>query len=93
MGHNWGSQHDIDTPECNPPFGRNGGKYIMYASVVSGNEPNNKVVCLSVCLSVYMHVYCASIYYHCNQFIVNISVLTAFLQGIVTIFNLMKIPI
>ena len=44
VGHNWGSQHDTDTPECNPPFSENGGKYIMYASVVSGNEPNNKVM-------------------------------------------------
>ena len=43
LGHNWGSHHDMDTSECNPPFGRNGGKYIMYASVLSGNEPNNQV--------------------------------------------------
>jgi len=45
VGHNWGSYHDIDTPECNPPFAENGGKgkYIMYPAVLIGTEPNNKV--------------------------------------------------
>ena len=43
MGHNWGSNHDLDTTECNPPFSENGGKFIMYPSVLGGNEPNNKV--------------------------------------------------
>jgi len=45
VGHNWGSYHDLDTAECNPPFVENGGqgKYVMYPSVLTGIEPNNKV--------------------------------------------------
>ncbi|XP_065897956.1 disintegrin and metalloproteinase domain-containing protein 17-like isoform X2 [Dysidea avara] len=45
VGHNWGSYHDLDTAECNPPFVEEGGrgKYVMYPSVLTGIEPNNKV--------------------------------------------------
>jgi len=42
VGHNWGSPHDPDTPEC-LLSGSNGGKFLMYQYSVSGLESNNKV--------------------------------------------------
>ena len=41
-GHNWGSEHDPDTPECAPDSAE-GGRYIMYPSAVSGYQANNDV--------------------------------------------------
>ena len=44
-GHNFGSEHDPDTPECAPADNQeDGGKYIMYPASVSGQLPNNKVM-------------------------------------------------
>ncbi|XP_042147906.1 ADAM 17-like protease isoform X4 [Ixodes scapularis] len=40
-GHNWGSEHDPDLPECSPDSPR-GGSYLMYTYSVSGYDPNNK---------------------------------------------------
>ncbi|KAH8021884.1 hypothetical protein HPB51_018733 [Rhipicephalus microplus] len=40
-GHNWGSEHDPDLPECSPDSQR-GGSYLMYTYSVSGYDPNNK---------------------------------------------------
>ncbi|GFU62880.1 ADAM 17-like protease [Trichonephila clavipes] len=40
-GHNWGSEHDPDLPECSPD-GRHGGSFLMYTYSVSGYDPNNK---------------------------------------------------
>ncbi|KAL1417115.1 hypothetical protein MTO96_027168 [Rhipicephalus appendiculatus] len=41
FGHNWGSEHDPDLPECSPDSQR-GGSYLMYTYSVSGYDPNNK---------------------------------------------------
>ncbi|GIX83684.1 ADAM 17-like protease [Caerostris extrusa] len=41
FGHNWGSEHDPDLPECSPD-GRHGGSFLMYTYSVSGYDPNNK---------------------------------------------------
>ncbi|KAG0430713.1 hypothetical protein HPB47_022436, partial [Ixodes persulcatus] len=41
FGHNWGSEHDPDLPECSPDSPR-GGSYLMYTYSVSGYDPNNK---------------------------------------------------
>uniref|UniRef100_K1Q1B8 ADAM 17-like protease n=1 Tax=Magallana gigas TaxID=29159 RepID=K1Q1B8_MAGGI len=40
-GHNWGSEHDPDTPGCAPGVEK-GGKYLMYPYSVSGYEHNNQ---------------------------------------------------
>lgn len=42
IGHNWGSEHDPDTPGCAPGVEK-GGKYLMYPYSVSGYEHNNQV--------------------------------------------------
>ncbi|XP_078584845.1 ADAM 17-like protease isoform X1 [Branchiostoma floridae x Branchiostoma japonicum] len=42
LGHNFGSEHDTDDPECSPNP-EQGGKYIMYQVAVSGEERNNKL--------------------------------------------------
>lgn len=42
LGHNWGSEHDPDLPECSPPASQ-GGSYLMYTYSVSGYDVNNKV--------------------------------------------------
>jgi len=41
-GHNWGSEHDPDNPECSPSASQ-GGSYLMYTYSVSGYDLNNKV--------------------------------------------------
>ncbi|XP_023216169.1 ADAM 17-like protease isoform X2 [Centruroides sculpturatus] len=41
FGHNWGSEHDPDIPDCSPDA-RHGGSYLMYTYSVSGYDPNNK---------------------------------------------------
>lgn len=41
FGHNWGSEHDADIPDCSPDS-RGGGSYLMYTYSVSGYDPNNK---------------------------------------------------
>ncbi|KAJ8320554.1 hypothetical protein KUTeg_002141 [Tegillarca granosa] len=46
-GHNWGSEHDPDTPSC-APSESNGGKYLMYQYSVSGFENNNQTVGMHV---------------------------------------------
>jgi len=43
LGHNWGSEHDPDLPECSPPASQ-GGSYLMYTYSVSGYDVNNKVI-------------------------------------------------
>ena len=44
-GHNFGSEHDPDTPECAPADNqKDGGKYIMYPASVSGQLRNSKVM-------------------------------------------------
>ena len=40
-GHNWGSEHDPDIPECSPSASQ-GGSYLMYTYSVSGYDVNNK---------------------------------------------------
>ncbi|KAK3795632.1 hypothetical protein RRG08_025683 [Elysia crispata] len=40
-GHNFGANHDPDTPECAPDDSR-GGKFIMWEVSVNGLSPNNK---------------------------------------------------
>ena len=42
FGHNWGSEHDPDNPECSPSASK-GGSYLMYTYSVSGYDLNNKV--------------------------------------------------
>ena len=42
FGHNWGSEHDPDMPECSPSASK-GGSYLMYTYSVSGYDLNNKV--------------------------------------------------
>ncbi|CAL8144460.1 unnamed protein product [Orchesella dallaii] len=42
FGHNWGSEHDPDNPECSPSASQ-GGSYLMYTYSVSGYDLNNKV--------------------------------------------------
>ena len=42
IGHNFGSNHDPFTTECSPSES-GGGKFMMYATSVSGLKPNNKV--------------------------------------------------
>lgn len=42
FGHNWGSEHDPDRPECSPSASQ-GGSYLMYTYSVSGYDINNKV--------------------------------------------------
>lgn len=42
LGHNWGSEHDPDTPGCAPGVEK-GGKYLMYPYSVSGYEHNNQI--------------------------------------------------
>ncbi|KAK3922858.1 ADAM 17-like protease [Frankliniella fusca] len=46
FGHNWGSEHDPDTPDCSPAASQ-GGSYLMYTYSVSGYDVNNK--CFSPC--------------------------------------------
>ncbi|XP_044761220.1 ADAM 17-like protease [Coccinella septempunctata] len=41
FGHNWGSEHDPDIPECSPSS-RNNGSYLMYSYSVTGYDKNNK---------------------------------------------------
>ncbi|CAG7823334.1 unnamed protein product [Allacma fusca] len=41
FGHNWGSEHDPDNPECSPSASQ-GGSYLMYTYSVSGYDLNNK---------------------------------------------------
>ncbi|PNF41049.1 ADAM 17-like protease [Cryptotermes secundus] len=41
FGHNWGSEHDPDIPECSPSASQ-GGSYLMYTYSVSGYDINNK---------------------------------------------------
>lgn len=43
FGHNWGSEHDPDIPECSPSASQ-GGSYLMYTYSVSGYDVNNKVM-------------------------------------------------
>jgi hypothetical protein len=43
FGHNWGSEHDPDNPECSPSASQ-GGSYLMYTYSVSGYDLNNKVL-------------------------------------------------
>lgn len=41
FGHNWGSEHDPDIPECSPSASQ-GGSFLMYTYSVSGYDVNNK---------------------------------------------------
>ncbi|XP_064090415.1 ADAM 17-like protease isoform X1 [Macrobrachium nipponense] len=41
FGHNWGSEHDPDRPECSPSASQ-GGSFLMYTYSVSGYDINNK---------------------------------------------------
>jgi len=41
FGHNWGSEHDPDVPECSPGASQ-GGSFLMYTYSVSGYDVNNK---------------------------------------------------
>ncbi|XP_054265870.1 ADAM 17-like protease isoform X2 [Macrosteles quadrilineatus] len=41
FGHNWGSEHDPDIPECSPSASQ-GGSFLMYTYSVSGYDINNK---------------------------------------------------
>ncbi|XP_076068053.1 ADAM 17-like protease [Oratosquilla oratoria] len=41
FGHNWGSEHDPDLPDCSPSASH-GGSYLMYTYSVSGYDINNK---------------------------------------------------
>ncbi|XP_071441770.1 ADAM 17-like protease isoform X1 [Hetaerina americana] len=41
FGHNWGSEHDPDIPECSPTASQ-GGSFLMYTYSVSGYDLNNK---------------------------------------------------
>ena len=41
FGHNWGSEHDPDIPECSPSASQ-GGSYLMYTYSVAGYDVNNK---------------------------------------------------
>ncbi|KAH9498811.1 hypothetical protein Btru_005208 [Bulinus truncatus] len=41
-GHNFGSSHDPDTPECSHPESE-GGNYIMWDRAGVGTQPNNKL--------------------------------------------------
>lgn len=43
FGHNWGSEHDPDIPECSPSASQ-GGSFLMYTYSVSGYDVNNKVI-------------------------------------------------
>lgn len=49
FGHNWGSEHDPDIPECSPSASQ-GGSFLMYTYSVSGYDVNNKV-CNTTCNS------------------------------------------
>lgn len=40
FGHNWGSEHDPDNPECSPRS-KHGGSYVMFTYSVSGYDINN----------------------------------------------------
>ncbi|XP_056012005.1 ADAM 17-like protease [Ostrea edulis] len=51
-GHNWGSEHDPDTPGC-APGAEQGGKYLMYPYSVSGYEHNNQI--FSSCSKRYIY--------------------------------------
>ena len=44
-GHGWGSEHDPTTGfrACDPPVGRNQGKYLMFPSATDGDQRNNDV--------------------------------------------------
>lgn len=46
FGHNWGSEHDPDIPECSPSASQ-GGSFLMYTYSVSGYDVNNKVMCVN----------------------------------------------
>lgn len=52
FGHNWGSEHDPDMPECSPSASQ-GGSYLMYTYSVSGYDINNKVSSLYVFVRSY----------------------------------------
>lgn len=43
IGHGWGSEHDPTTGfrACDPPVGRNQGKYLMFPSATDGDQRNN----------------------------------------------------
>lgn len=41
IGHNFGSEHDTSASNC-APGNSNGGNFIMFATSVSGNKPNNQ---------------------------------------------------
>lgn len=41
FGHNWGSEHDPDIPECSPNS-RHNGSFLMYSYSVSGLDVNNR---------------------------------------------------
>eukprot|EP00055_Hartaetosiga_balthica_P006622 m.21131 g.21131 ORF g.21131 m.21131 type:complete len:1118 (+) comp5328_c0_seq1:47-3400(+) len=41
MGHNWGSSHDDPEDSTCAPSAANGGKYLMYAIAVNGDDTNN----------------------------------------------------
>ncbi|XP_062584922.1 ADAM 17-like protease [Saccostrea cucullata] len=52
LGHNWGSEHDPDTPSCAPGV-EQGGRYLMYPYSVSGYEHNNQI--FSSCSKRYIY--------------------------------------
>lgn len=53
FGHNWGSEHDPDIPECSPSASQ-GGSYLMYTYSVSGYDVNNKVICFISFTNLYL---------------------------------------
>ena len=64
VGHNWGSDHDPNTEECNPRTPA--GKFIMYPSAQEGIAPNNKVHVLyynvHVCIIILYYMYIMYMY-------------------------------
>ena len=51
FGHNWGSEHDPDLPECSPKASE-GGSYLMYTYSVS---PVTNLFIFHVFVRVHLH--------------------------------------
>lgn len=61
FGHNWGSEHDPDMPECSPSASQ-GGSYLMYTYSVSGYDVNNKVRFFSTKVVEYLEMHVENIF-------------------------------
>lgn len=55
FGHNWGSEHDPDIPECSPSASQ-GGSFLMYTYSVSGYDVNNKVILIYNIIWCYLNI-------------------------------------